>query len=118
MSMKTYRELIAWQKGIVLVSLVYKITGHFPGSEIYGLTNQMRRAAISIPSNLAEGFGRHTGPEMVRFSNISMGSLFELQTQIEIAYNLQFINEEEFAELCENSKELERIFSAFIRSIN
>lgn len=110
--------MIAWQKGIVLVSLIYKVTGHFPGSEIYGLTNQMRRAAVSVPSNLAEGFGRHSGGEMVRFSNISMGSLFELQTQIEIAYNLRFINDDEYAELNEGSKELERIISAFIRSIS
>jgi four helix bundle protein len=115
--MKTYRDLIAWQKGIALVSYIYKASADFPKEEIYGLTNQMRRAAVSVPSNLAEGFGRNTKAEMARFSNIAMGSLFELQTQIEIAKNLGFFTDKVADDLFENSRELERILSAFIKSI-
>jgi len=115
--MKTYRELVAWQKGMALVSHVYQISREFPKEEVYGLTNQMRRAAVSIPSNLAEGFGRNSKAEMARFAHISIGSLFELQTQLEIACNLQFIDNEAFNIIFNECRELERILSAFIKSI-
>ncbi|MFT3740599.1 MAG: four helix bundle protein [Breznakibacter sp.] len=115
--MKTYRDLIAWQKAIILVSETYKATADFPKDEIYGLTNQMRRAAVSIPSNLAEGFGRNSKAEMARYANIAMGSLFELQTQLEIAKNLGYLNDQDCQSLTDLTREEERILSAFIKSI-
>jgi four helix bundle protein len=115
--MKTYRDLIAWQKAIDLVSNIYKVSTAFPKEEIYGLTNQMRRSAVSIPSNLAEGFGRNTKAEMARFANIAMGSLFELQTQIEIAKNIEYLNSDAYQYLTDATREVERILAAFIKSI-
>ena len=101
-----------------VVTEIYRVTGKFPKEEIYGLTNQMRRAAVSIPSNLAEGFGRNTQAEMMRFSNIAMGSVFELLTQIEIAYNIGFINELTSNELTDSVREVERILSGLIKSLH
>lgn len=88
---KTYRDLIIWQKSMTLVTEVYTITTSFPACELYGLTNQMRRCAVSIPSNIAEGYGRNSTGDYKRFLQISVGSLFELQTQLEIAFNLKYI---------------------------
>ena len=116
--MKTFKDLIAWQKAMGVATEIYRVTGKFPKEEIYGLTNQMRRAAVSIPSNLAEGFGRNTQAEMIRFSNIAMGSVFELLTQIEIAYNIGFINELTSNELTDSVREVERILSGFIKSLH
>ncbi|MBN2744771.1 MAG: four helix bundle protein [Marinilabiliaceae bacterium] len=114
--MKTYRDLIAWQKSMVLVTMVYDVSRIFPKDEVYGLTNQMRRAAVSIPSNIAEGFGRNSKAELIRFSQIAMGSIFELQTQVEIGRNLMFIDDEVFQRLYEQTREVERILSAFKKS--
>jgi len=94
--MKTYRELIVWQKSIKLVTLIYQITKNFPDIEKFGLTSQIQRCAISIPSNIAEGYGRNSLNDYIRFLNISNGSLYELQTQVEIAYNLKYIKKEIF----------------------
>jgi len=85
---KTFRDLLVWQKGMTLVTKVYLAAKELPREEMYGLTSQMRRCAISIPSNIAEGHSRTTRKEFLRFLEISLGSLFELQTQIEIARNL------------------------------
>jgi four helix bundle protein len=86
--MKTYRDLMVWQKAMQLVTDTYQITRNFPKEELYGLTSQIRRCSISIPSNMAEGYGRNSTEDYLRFLKISRGSLYELQTQIEIAYNL------------------------------
>lgn len=83
--MKTYRELIVWQKSVEFVTMIYDVTSKFPKEEIYGLTNLLRRAAISIPSNIAEGFGRNSKKDFKRFLQISIGSVFEVQTQLEIS---------------------------------
>jgi len=91
-----HKDLIVWQKGIELVLLVYKITKSFPKEELYALADQMKRSSVSIPSNIAEGFGRHSDKDFIRFLNISRGSLFELQTQLEISYRLGFINSKDF----------------------
>ncbi|MGE0375522.1 MAG: four helix bundle protein [Planctomycetaceae bacterium] len=74
----SYRDLLVWQKSMLLVKQVYRITLTFPREEVYGLTSQMRRAAVSIPSNIAEGHGRHESKDFVRFLRIAIGSLFEL----------------------------------------
>ena len=88
MVIKTYKELIVWQKSIDLVAEVYKITKAFPKSELYALCSQIQRAAVSIPSNIAEGYGRNHRPEFIQFLGISYGSACELETQLVIAKKL------------------------------
>ena len=115
--MKTFRELIVWQKSMSFVTEVYKVSKSFPKDENFGLTSQIRRSAVSIPSNISEGYGREGLNDYLRFLNIAMASLFELQTQLEIAFNLEYINKEKFENLYELSREIERMLSSFIRSL-
>jgi four helix bundle protein len=96
---RSFRDLNIWQKGIVLVIDVYKETQKFPREEIYGLTNQIRRAAISIPSNIAEGHIRQHRTEFKQFLSIALGSLAELETQIIISKELNYISDEAFQSL-------------------
>tara|TARA_B100001750_G_C14925185_1_gene311285 strand:+ start:182 stop:499 length:318 start_codon:yes stop_codon:yes gene_type:complete len=100
-----------------LVTSVYLETKDFPKEEIYGLTSQIRRAAISIPSNISEGFGRKGKNDYLKFLNIAMSSLFELQTQLEISKNLLFISEKTFDNLFQDSREIERMLSSYINKI-
>jgi len=100
--MKNYRELIVWQKSMALVTVVYPDSANFPVEETYSLTNQI----ISVPSNIAEGFGRNHTKEYIRFLEISRGSLCELQTQLEIAFNLKFIPQEDFEQIAQKSLEI------------
>jgi len=115
--MKTFRDLLIWQKAMKLVTSCYSISCSFPKEEQFGLTSQIRRCSVSIPSNISEGYGRGTNKDYHRFLKISLGSLFEFQTQIEIAYNLQYIKEENFNQLYEDSRELERMLTAFINKV-
>lgn len=115
--MSTFRNLLVWQKSMDLVTKIYKLTHQFPKEELFGLTSQIRRSAISIPSNIAEGYGRDSNKEYLRFLNISISSLFEMQTQIEIAKNINYLNEADFEKLYEDSREVERMMSSFIRKI-
>lgn len=87
---RTHKDLIVWQKAVDLVVIIYSITENFPKTEMYGLTSQMRRAAVSIPSNIAEGRRRNTRNDFRHFSTIAFGSGAELETQIEIAKRLSF----------------------------
>ena len=89
---RPHRELEVWTKAMGFVIEVYRITSKFPKSEIYGLTSQLRRASVSIPSNLAEGAGRKGNKEFMQFLNIAQGSISELDTQLELAYHLEYIN--------------------------
>ncbi len=114
---KTFRDLKIWQQSMELVTEIYRATSSFPEEEKYGLTSQLRRSSVSIPSNISEGFGRNSQGDFKRFVNISMGSLFELQTQIEVAKNLEFISKEIFENLYDNSREIERMMSSFIRTL-
>jgi len=93
MKIYSYKELIVWQKSIKLVKEIFVLTDKFPRSEIYGLISQMRRAAISIPSNIAEGYGRRSHKEYIQFYAIAYGSALELETQLIIAKELQFADE-------------------------
>ena len=93
--MKTHKDLEVWKASIEMVTKIYQATRNFPKEEIYGLTNQMRRAAVSVPSNIAEGAGRNSSKEFLQFLYFATGSLSELETQIIIAYNLQYINNEQ-----------------------
>jgi four helix bundle protein len=88
---RAHKKLDVWLESIALATHIYQITELFPKSEIYGLTSQMRRAVVSVPSNIAEGAARHSQKEFAHFLNIAGGSLSELDTQIEIAYNLNYI---------------------------
>ena len=115
--MKTFRDLLIWQKSMALVTKSYRVTNTFPKEESFALSSQMKRCSISIPSNIAEGYGRGTSKDYHRFLKISLGSLFEFQTQIEIAYNLNYISETDFSSIYEDSRELERMLSAYISRI-
>ena len=115
--MKTYRDLIVWQKAMVLVTEIYKVSKSFPRREDYGLTSQLRRCAVSIPSNIAEGYGRNSRNEYIRFLQIASGSLYELQTQLEIAANLGYLKKDEFELLYESTREIERMLSVLIRRL-
>ena len=92
--MKTHKDLEAWKNAINLVVKVYKLTESFPKHEMYGLTNQIRRAAVSIPSNIAEGAGRNHDKEFIQFLYVTMGSLSELETQLIISEKLSYISNE------------------------
>lgn len=100
-----------------LVTKIYNSTQKFPKEELFGLTSQIRRSATSIPSNIAEGYGRDSNKEYLRFLNISISSLFEMQTQIEIAKNINYINETDFNKIYEDSREIERMLTSFIKKI-
>ncbi len=103
-----HKDLEAWKKSIELVKDVYNITSEFPDSELYGLVSQMRRCAISIPSNLAEGSAKFSDNETVRFIDISLGSLAELETQVIIAKELNFTNDN--SQILEKIKQLNAMY--------
>ena len=116
--MKNFKELNVWQKGIELVAIVYKNTSSFPEEEKYGLSAQMRRAAVSIPSNIAEGHLRKTAKDFKQFLSIARGSCAELETQIIIAHKLGFIHEYNFDNLSSKVEELSKMLSSFYSKIN
>jgi len=109
--MKGYRDLIAWQKAMELVTEIYRISQRFPKEELYGLTNQLRRAAVSIPSNLAEGHGRNSPKEFHHFAGNARGSLLEVETQLEIALNLGYLSKEIANQLQLKTAELGKIIN-------
>lgn len=100
-AIKTFRDLRVWQVSQDLCVKIYKATAEFPNHEQFGLISQIRRAVISIPSNIAEGFGRRSAKEKDQFYHHSLGSLFEIDTQLELAFKLQYINESTFKNLIE-----------------
>ena len=102
-SVNRYRELTVWQKSIKFVADIYKLTQKFPDIEKFGLTSQIRRSAVSIPSNIAEGFGRRLPKECIRFLRINISSLFELQTQLEICKSINLTNPNIFNHFYEDS---------------
>lgn len=112
--MNTYRNLIVWQRAMELVTEVYKATASFPREEIFAITSQIRRSSVSVPSNISEGWGRQHKREYIRFLIISRGSLYELQTQIEIAGNLNFINENVLKNLLSVCNEIEKMLNRLI----
>lgn len=113
-SNSTYQDLRVWQEGMELTEEIYRVTSEFPKHELYGLVSQMRRAAVSVPSNIAEGKGRHSDPEFVRFLLNARGSLLELQTQVLIARRLQYLSEEKVLELCRRTDVVGRQLNALI----
>jgi four helix bundle protein len=115
---KSYRDLAAWQRAMELVEGVYQATQRWPREEIHGLINQVRRAAVSIPANIAEGQGRRNPREFIRFLNIATGSLHEVETHLLIAERLHYIDEQSRASLLQLSAETGRIFNGLIRSLH
>jgi len=114
-----HKELDVWKVSMDLVTLVYKLTDTFPVSERYGLTNQIRRSAVSIPSNIAEGSGRNSWKELHQFIGYTIGSAAELDTQIIIANNLNYINEksiEEMFELLEKTRKLLSGYKKYVKT--
>jgi four helix bundle protein len=110
----SYRDLIAWQKAKSVALDVYRCTRRFPRDEVYGLSSQMRRAAVSVPSNIAEGKGRYSRKEFVQFLYHARGSLLELQTQLSIARDLDYIDLAAFKSLESQTEELGRILNGLI----
>lgn len=109
---KSYKELIVWQKSIKLVKEIFILTDKFPKSELYGLISQMRRAAVSIPSNIAEGYGRKSSKEYTQFYSISYGSALELETQIIISKELSFTPAENFGKVDILLEEVSRMLNS------
>ena len=114
---KNYKALNVWQKSYTLCLPIYKITKGFPKDEIYGLTSQIRRSAVSIPSNIAEGYGRKTTIEYVRFLYIAYGSVCELETQIMISGDLSYVEKESLGKLKGELGDIERMLKALIKSL-
>jgi four helix bundle protein len=112
---RTYRDLKAWQKAMDLVRIVYLSTRQMPASEQFGLTNQMRRAAVSIPSNIAEGYARQSTIDYIRFLRTARGSLAELSTQVEIVISMSMLPDN--PPLISLFQEVDRILQALIRSL-
>lgn len=113
----SYRDLLIWQKSMDLIVNIYKVSAKFPKEEIYGLTAQIRRASISVPSNIAEGYGRRSTGDYKRFLNMALGSLFEFQTQLEVSKRLNYLGENEFEPLNELSNEIERMTNSLISKL-
>jgi four helix bundle protein len=109
---------MGWQKGVELVTNVDRLTQDFPRTEIYGLTNQMRRAAVSIPSNIAEGQGRLSKGGFKQFLGHARGSVFELESQVLIARNLEYLNAENATCLLQQIDELGRILNGLLKSLD
>lgn len=101
-----------------LVTIIYKLSKSFPREESFGLTSQIRRSAVSIPANISGGYGRETTQHYLRFLNIARSSTYELQTVLEIGYNLNYMTSDSFNAVFEKSKEIEHMLSALIAKIN
>lgn len=117
MKVRNYQELIVWQKAMDLVESVYAASRSFPREEIYGLTSQLRRAAISIPSNIAEGQGRRTTPDFIRHLSIGYGSLREVETQLLIAARLRYLSDAKCQDLLKITAEVGRLFNGLMSSL-
>lgn len=117
MAVQNFRDLEVWQKAMDLVTLVYQHTKIFPKEETYGLTNQVRRAAVSVPSNIAEGQGRRTTGEFLHHLSIARGSLLEVQTQIEIALRLQYLNPQGADQILNLSISVARLMNGLINAL-
>ncbi|MHB1179486.1 MAG: four helix bundle protein [Daejeonella sp.] len=112
-----FKNLTVWQKSIELTTEIYSVTKSFPSDEKYGLTSQIRRAAVSVPSNIAEGAGRKSNKEFKYFLSLSTGSIFELETQIIVAHRLNLIDEKIINEVSYKIFEIQRMLYSLEKSI-
>lgn len=115
--MANFKELLVWQKSIDFVTEIYKITETFPKDETFGLKSQIRRASVSVPSNIAEGNSRRSKPDYVQFLKISRGSCAEVETQLIISKNLNFLNEMDYLKLNEDIIEISKMLNGLINSL-
>ncbi|TJZ60115.1 four helix bundle protein [Sphingobacterium olei] len=115
MSTVSHKDLDVWKKAIVLVSDVYRCTTAFPKEEVYSITSQIRRSAVSIPSNIAEGAARQTNKEFIQFLFIASGSCAELDTQLLIAKNLGYLNEDMYNGLLPKAEEIGKMINGLIK---
>ena len=114
---KSFTDLNTWQEGHKLVLMIYKITEEFPGKEKFGLISQMRRCVVSVTSNIAEGFSRRTNKDKYQFYSIAHGSLTELQNQLLIARDVNYLNEKDFQEIAMQSVNVSKLLNGLKRSI-
>ena len=114
---RSYRDLVVWQKGIELAKLIYPLSAHFPSDERFGLISQIRRASVSVPSNIAEGQARHTTGEFVQFISHAEGSVAEVDTQLVIAVELDFVNQKQAEPCFEIISEERRMLNALRRRL-
>jgi four helix bundle protein len=115
---KSFEDLVAWQKATALVTTIYRLSAQWPTEERFGLTNQIRRAAVSVPSNIAEGQGRQGAVELKRFLSVAHGSLCEVQTQLYIARNLGFSAPETIDAALSDTREVGRILRGLYNSLS
>lgn len=118
MPIYSHKDLVVWQKGILLCKAVYGLTEKFPKSEIYGITSQMRRSAVSIPSNIAEGRSRNTTKDFLHFLSIALGSASELETQIEIAKQLSYVDLQEYLEVDQLLSEVSKMTMGLMKKLD
>ena len=117
MKIESYQQLEVWRKAVVLVTEIYQVTGPFPREEIYGLTSQARRAAVSIPANIAEGWGRNTTRDYIQFLRVARGSLLELETHLIVARNLAFIDTPQLEGVMRQTQEINKMLNGLIKSL-
>ena len=115
--MKDHKDLIVWQKSMELTRIIYTLTKRFPQGEIFGLTKQIRRAVVSIPSNIAEGFGRNSDKQFIHFLKIAKGSAAELDTQLLISRDLSYLTAKDAKSTLALYDEIARMLGALIRNI-
>ena len=115
--MKTHKDLDVWRKSVSLVTSIYEVTKTFPKDEVYGLTNQIRRSSVSIPSNIAEGSARQGDKEFAHFLYISLGSLSELETQLIIANNLNYLSLKDYDSVITSLEEIRRMLLGLIKYV-
>lgn len=113
-----YIELEVWKEARVLVSTIYEVTAKFPEVEKYGLTLQIRRSSVSVPSNIAEGCGRRTAADTIRFLHIARGSLYELETQLYLALDQKYLENQEFDRLLKQVIQCKKLLNGFINYYN
>lgn len=114
---KSYKDLIVWQKALNLVDVIYQVTKGFPKDEIYGLTNQIRRAAVSIPSNIAEGYARQSKAELKNFLSIARGSLAEVETQLIIASRQGYLTHETMQQVTALQTEVSKMLMSLFKKV-
>ena len=117
MKSTNYKDLIVWQRAIDLATWIYSLTSRFPKEELYGIVSQMRRAAVSIPSNIAEGQSRQHKTEFIQFLSIAKGSLSELETQLLIVNKLGYVKDDDFKEGCNKVDDLNKLLYSLVRKL-
>ena len=115
---RSFKDLIVWQKAVVLVTDIYAVTKLFPADERFGIVSQLNRAAVSVPANIAEGWGRKSSKNYLQFLRNSRGSLMEIETLLVISRNLNFLSSEKYIQLSGKVEEVGKILHGLIKSIN